>query len=354
MSPTRCRHPRTTGEVPRSVTSGSVPTVRSSTWNSDGFADLYEVDPHTPVSPRDPVSEDLDVAVLGGGFVGSIGRRAPEEGRRRELPDHRSGRRLRRRLVLEPLSGHPVRQRRLLLHPAARRDRATCRRRSSPTAPRSTSTASRSGSSSTSTTARSSPPWSAPCAGTTRSSAGGSAPTAATISARASWSWRGPLNRPKLPGIPGIKTSRGSMRSTPRAGTTTTPAATPTAASTSSPTSAWRSSARARRRPGGPVPRPRRQATLRVPAHTFVRRRARQHADRSRVGEDAEAGLAEGAQANFHLARSSACVRRTGPGLRLLDRAQPQHDRADRGQRRARPRCRSSSSWSCGRRKTTR
>ncbi len=30
--------------------------------------DLYNHDPHMPVSPRDPIVEELDVAVLGGGF----------------------------------------------------------------------------------------------------------------------------------------------------------------------------------------------------------------------------------------------------------------------------------------------
>jgi len=36
----------------------------------DDFADNYEADPYTPVTPRDPVSEEIDVAVLGGGWSG--------------------------------------------------------------------------------------------------------------------------------------------------------------------------------------------------------------------------------------------------------------------------------------------
>ena len=52
----------------------------------------------------------------------------------------------------------------------------------------------------------------------------------------------GPLNRPKLPAIPGIEKFKGHTSSTRVAGTTTTPAATPPAVSTSSPTSAWGSS----------------------------------------------------------------------------------------------------------------
>lgn len=34
------------------------------------FAQSYEGDPHTPVAPRDPLFEDIDVAVLGGGLSG--------------------------------------------------------------------------------------------------------------------------------------------------------------------------------------------------------------------------------------------------------------------------------------------
>ena len=38
----------------------------------DEFEDFYDVDPHTPVVPRDPIVEDIDVAVLGGGFAGLL------------------------------------------------------------------------------------------------------------------------------------------------------------------------------------------------------------------------------------------------------------------------------------------
>jgi cation diffusion facilitator CzcD-associated flavoprotein CzcO len=34
------------------------------------FADSYEADPHTPVVPRDPIVEDLDVAIVGAGWSG--------------------------------------------------------------------------------------------------------------------------------------------------------------------------------------------------------------------------------------------------------------------------------------------
>ncbi|ORW09986.1 flavin-containing monooxygenase [Mycobacterium kyorinense] len=38
----------------------------------DDFAGYYETDPHTPVVPREPISADIDVAVLGGGFGGLL------------------------------------------------------------------------------------------------------------------------------------------------------------------------------------------------------------------------------------------------------------------------------------------
>ncbi|MGE0219005.1 flavin-containing monooxygenase [Mycolicibacterium sp.] len=36
------------------------------------FAEFYEVDPYTPVTPRDPIVEDADVVILGGGFAGLL------------------------------------------------------------------------------------------------------------------------------------------------------------------------------------------------------------------------------------------------------------------------------------------
>jgi len=36
------------------------------------FADFYEVDPHTPATERDPIVEDADVVILGGGFAGLL------------------------------------------------------------------------------------------------------------------------------------------------------------------------------------------------------------------------------------------------------------------------------------------
>src|ERR1700741_4301301 len=36
------------------------------------LASDYEHDPHTPVTPRDPIVEDLEVAILGGGWTGVL------------------------------------------------------------------------------------------------------------------------------------------------------------------------------------------------------------------------------------------------------------------------------------------
>ncbi|OBF27779.1 monooxygenase [Mycobacterium sp. ACS1612] len=38
----------------------------------DDYAEFAEVDPHTPVTPRTPINEDVEVAVLGGGIAGLL------------------------------------------------------------------------------------------------------------------------------------------------------------------------------------------------------------------------------------------------------------------------------------------
>ena len=95
----------------------------------------------------------------------------------------------------------------------------------------------------------------------------------------------GPLHRPKLPGIPGIEHVPGPLASTPAAGTTTTPAAT----ADGEPHRPRRQARRhhRHRRDGRAVraaPRRGGRAALRLPAHAVVDRRARQPPDRPRVG----------------------------------------------------------------------
>ncbi|NKY33439.1 NAD(P)/FAD-dependent oxidoreductase [Nocardia speluncae] len=38
--------------------------------SEDGFAEVFEGDPYTPVTPREPCTEEVDVVVLGGGWAG--------------------------------------------------------------------------------------------------------------------------------------------------------------------------------------------------------------------------------------------------------------------------------------------
>jgi hypothetical protein len=68
--------------------------------------------------------EEVDVAVIGGGFGGLL-TAAKLRGQQgvRFPADHRAGRRFRRHLVLEPLSRRSLRHRILLLHAAAGRSR---------------------------------------------------------------------------------------------------------------------------------------------------------------------------------------------------------------------------------------
>ena len=120
----------------------------------------------------------------------------------------------------------------------------------------------------------------------------------------------GPLNRPKLPGIPGIETFKGHSFHTSRWDYDYTggdsdgrpdrargQAGRRSSAPARRPSSACRTSAAAR------------EAALRLPAHALVRRRARQPADRSGLGRQPGARLAEAADGELQ-----------HPGLRRLRR----------------------------------
>ena len=143
------------------------------------------------------------------------------------------------------------------------------------------------------------------CAGTTPTAAGSSPPTAATRM-RARFVVHG--ERPAAPAEaarhPGHRRRSRATRSTPAAGTTTTPAATP-----SGGLDRLRRQARRHhrhRRDGGAVraaPRRGGEAAVRVPAHAVVDRRARQPADRPRVGREPRARLAAAADGELQQPR---------------------------------------------------
>ena len=214
----------------------------------DDFAEFYEVDPHTPVTPRTPIAEDIDVAVLGGGFGGLLSAAYLKKAGVDDVRHHRAGRRFRRGLVLEPLSRHPMRQRILLLYPAARRaelhpvEEVRRRRRDL------SSIAATSESISASTIRRifSTQVREAALGRDDQSLADQHQPRR-RHSGPLRGDGAGPFNRPKLPGIPGIQDFKGHSFHSARGGTTATPAATPMADWTSWQTSVSRWSAPAPR-----------------------------------------------------------------------------------------------------------
>ena len=230
-------------------------------------------------------------------------RRAAGRGRRRRA-HHREGRRLRRHLVLEPLSRRAVRHRLDGLHAAAGRDRAHAdgEVRPRPGDPRAL-------------------PAHRPAVrplrqravphrghgpepGTRHARAGSSRPTAATGSPPSS-SGSAPA-RCTCRSCPASRASgrSGATRSTPAGGTTTTPAAirTPRRADGQ----AGRQAGRHHRHRGdrGPVraaPGPGLPGAVRVPAHAVVGRRAGQPPDRSGlVRRDRHAGLAAALAGELH------------------------------------------------------
>ena len=185
-------------------------------------------------------------------------------------------------LVLEPLPGRPVRHGLDGLHAAARGDRPHADREVRARARRSSSTAAHR--QAVRPLRRRPVPHRGHRARVGRASAAldRHAPTAATASPRSSSAWApARCTCPKLPGIPGIETSR-ATRSTPAAGTTTTPAGTRTARRMdrladkrvaiigTGATAVQCVPHLARGLPGA----------LRLPAHPVVGRRARQPADR--------------------------------------------------------------------------
>ena len=87
------------------------------------FAHFVE-DPYVePGFAREPLTDEVDVVVIGGGFGGLLAGARLREAGVEDVRHDREGRRLRRDVVLEPLSGRGVRRRVVRLPAAARGDR---------------------------------------------------------------------------------------------------------------------------------------------------------------------------------------------------------------------------------------
>ena len=79
---------------------------------------MYSAEP----VPREALTDECDILVVGAGFAGLLLWHKLQPGRVRRRPLLREGRRRRRHVVLEPLSGHRLRRRVLQLPAAARGD----------------------------------------------------------------------------------------------------------------------------------------------------------------------------------------------------------------------------------------
>ena len=83
----KCEPTKTPGSVDIVALRGKYRQERDKRLNSDGerqyvrvagrFHDIYTTDRHKPVEPRDPISEDIDVVILGAGFGSPHDRRPP-------------------------------------------------------------------------------------------------------------------------------------------------------------------------------------------------------------------------------------------------------------------------------------
>ena len=201
----------------RSATSGCAPTANDQYVEITADFRHYIDDPYVdPGFTRAPLTDEVDVVIVGGGFGGLLAGGAAARGRGQGHPHHREGRRLRRHLVLEPLSGRAVRHRELHLPAAAGGDRLHPEgevqlRQRDPRALRSASA-----STSTSTDWPASRPRSARCAGTKTERWIVTTNRGDAMQARFVVMSSGPLNRPKLPGIPGIETFKGHTFHTSR------------------------------------------------------------------------------------------------------------------------------------------
>ena len=301
-----------------------------------GFAD-YLHDPYVDRIDRPALTDDVDGRHHRRRLRRPRHRRPAPPRRDRRHPDHREGRRLRRHLVLEPLSRRPMRRRVLRLPPPARGDgvrpvgevrprardpRALSPHRHAfrpvlPRLPLHRGHRDRVGR--------------GPRAG------GRSAPIAATSCRRVSSSWgTGRCTAPSCRASPASRTSVATP-STPAAGTT---------AYTGGDSNGGLTGLSDKRvgdhrdgrdgRAGCPSRRRRRGRALCLPAHALLHRRPRQPAHRPVLGGRPHPGLAEGARGELHdphLRRD----RRTGPGHGRMDRhhRQTPHEVARPRQRRS-------------------
>ena len=141
----------------------------------------------------------------------------------------------------------------------------------------------------------------------------------------------GPLHVPKLPGIPGIETFKGHSFHTSRWDYDYTggdPSGAPMTKLADKRVAIIGTGATSVQ--AVPAPRPRLQAALRHPAHALVGGRARQPADRPRVVRgDRHPGLAAALAGELHRQPGRRTGRRGRPGAGRLDRPLPPHPFAD-------------------------